>query len=347
MKYRLLGRTGVRVSPLCLGTMNLGGPTPEPEAIRMIHRALEAGINFLDSADAYNNGGSEQVVGKALKDGKRRQVILATKAHFPQSDDPNDRGNSRRHILQAVEDSLRRFDTDWIDLYQMHRPVFDMPQEETLRALDDLVRSGKVRYIGCSTYPAWMVMEAFAISERYGLERYVTEQPPYNLLDRRIENELIPLAQRYDLGILPWSPLAIGMLAGRYSDAENLPEESRAAKIGAWAARRITAAGIGAGKQVAEVAQTQGITPSQLALLWVKDQPAVTSPIIGPRTEAHLEDALEVLEMTLDPKVAAELDEIVPPGSAVSDFHNTSHWMKMRVAGTEPLATLDEMAGRL
>ncbi len=347
MEYRLLGRTGVRVSPLCLGTMNLGGPTPEPEAIRMIHRSIEAGINLFDSADVYNKGNSEQVVGKALADGKRQQVVLATKAHFPQSDDPNDRGNSRRHILQAVDDSLRRLGTDWIDLYQMHRPVFDVPQDETLRALDDLVRSGKVRYIGCSTFPAWMVMEALAISERYGLERYVTEQPPYNLLDRRIENELIPLAQRYDLGILPWSPLAIGMLAGRYDDADDYPEQSRAAKVGAWAARRITSAGIAAGRRVAEVAEAQGMTASQLALLWVKDQPAVTSPIIGPRTEAHLEDALAVLDMTLDPKIAALLDEIVPPGSAVSDFHNTSHWMKMRVAGTEPLESLEEMSGRL
>lgn len=347
MEYRLLGRTGVRVSPLCLGTMNLGGPTPEPEAIRMIHRSLEAGINFLDSANVYNKGGSERVVGKALAHGKRQQVILATKAHFPQSDDPNDRGNSRRHLLQAVENSLRRLDTDWIDLYQIHRPVFDVPQDETLRALDDMVRSGKVRYVGCSTFPAWMVMEALAISERYGLERYVTEQPPYNLLDRRIENELIPLARRYDLGILPWSPLAIGMLAGRYSDADDLPEDSRAGTIGAWAARRVTAAGIAAGRRVAEVAETNGMTASQLALLWVKDQPGITSPIIGPRTEAHLEDALAVLEMTLDPKIAAVLDEIVPPGSAVSDFHNTSDWMKMRVAGTEPLASLEEMSGRL
>lgn len=347
MEYRLLGRTGVRVSPLCLGTMNLGGPTPELESIRMIHRSLEAGINFLDAANTYNQGDSERVIGKALANGKRQQVVLATKAHFPQSDDPNDYGNSRRHLLHAVEDSLRRLDSDWIDLYQIHRPVFDVPQDETLRALDDLVRSGKVRYIGCSTFPAWMVMEALAISERYGLERYVTEQPPYNLIDRRIENELIPLAQRYELGILPWSPLAMGMLAGRYADADHLPEDSRAARIGDWAARRVTAAGIAAGKRVAEVAQAWDMTPSQLALLWVKDQNAVTSPIIGPRTEAHLEDALEVLKMSLDPETAEMLDEIVPPGTAVADFHNTSRWMKMRVAGTEPLASLESMSGRL
>lgn len=178
METRNLGRTGVKVSPLCLGTMNFGGPTPEADSIRIIHRALDAGINFLDTANMYNAGESERVVGKALAGGRRPKVILATKVHFPQSDDPNDRGNSRRHILQAIEDSLRRLNTDWVDLYQIHRPVFDMPQDETLRALDDLVHQGKVRYIGCSTFPAWMVMEALALSERYGLARYVTEQPP-------------------------------------------------------------------------------------------------------------------------------------------------------------------------
>lgn len=331
MEYRILGRTGVRVSPLCLGTMNFGGATPEPESIRIIHHALDVGINFFDTANIYVRGESERVVGKALADGHREKVILATKVHFPQSDDPNDRGNSRRHIMQAVEDSLRRLQTEWIDLYQIHRPVFDVPQDETLRALDDLVRQGKVRYIGCSTFPAWMVMEALSISERYGLARYVTEQPPYNLLDRRIENELVPLAQRYNLGLLPWSPLGMGILAGRYEESDDAPEGSRVARIGAWAAERVTQLGINAAQKVAEVARDRGLTPSQLALLWVKDQPAVTSPIIGPRTEAHLEDALAILEMSLDNETAAILDEIVPPGTAIADFHNTSGWMKMQV----------------
>jgi aryl-alcohol dehydrogenase-like predicted oxidoreductase len=331
MKYRVLGRTGVRVSPLCLGTMNFGGPTPEPESIRIIHKALDAGINFVDTANMYVQGESERVVGKALADGRRDKVILATKVHFPQSEDPNDRGNSRRHILQAVEDSLNRLKTEWIDLYQIHRPVFDVPQEETLRALDDLVRQGKVRYIGCSTFPAWMVMEALSVSERYGLARFVTEQPPYNLLDRRIENELVPLAQRYNLGLLPWSPLAMGILAGRYEQADEAPKGSRAARIGSWAAERVTQQGIEAARRVGEVARDQGLTPSQLALLWIKDQPAVTAPIIGPRTEAHLDDALAVLEMNLEDKTAAKLDEIVPPGTAIADFHNTSGWTKMKV----------------
>jgi aryl-alcohol dehydrogenase-like predicted oxidoreductase len=331
MEHRLMGRTGVRVSPLCLGTLNFGGQTAEKESIRIMHKALDGGINFFDTANMYNLGGSEIMVGKALAGGRRERVILATKVHFPMSDDPNDGGNSRRHIMQSVEASLGRLGTDWIDLYQIHRPVFDMPQEETLRALDDLVRQGKVRYIGCSTFPAWMVMEALAISERFGLERYVTEQPPYNLLDRRIENELIPLALRYDLGLLCWSPLAMGTLAGRYDRADKPPEGSRAARIGTWAADRVTEAGIEAAKKMAAVAGKLGMTSSQLALLWVKDQPGVTSAIIGPRTEAHLDDAIPVLDMRLDPEIAAELDAIVPPGTAVSDFHNTSGWMKMRI----------------
>jgi aryl-alcohol dehydrogenase-like predicted oxidoreductase len=331
MNYRLLGRTGVRVSPLCLGTMNFGGPTPEAESIRMVHTALEAGINFIDSANVYVDGESERVVGKALGGGRRAKVILATKVHFPQSDDPNDRGNSRRHIMQAVDDSLRRLDTDWIDLYQIHRPEFDTHQGETLRALDDLVRQGKVRYIGCSTFPAWMVMEALSISERYGLARFVSEQPPYNLLDRRIENELVPFAQRYNLALLPWSPLAMGVLAGRYDKADTFPEGSRAARIGAWAAERVSHAGIEAAKQVASLAQSLGLTPAQLSLLWVKDQPMVAAPIIGPRTMEQLEDALTILEMNLEADTAMALDEIVPPGSALADFHNTSGWMKMKL----------------
>jgi aryl-alcohol dehydrogenase-like predicted oxidoreductase len=334
MKYRLLGRTGVLVSPMALGAWNFGDPTPEPEAVRMIHRSLDAGINLIDTADEYGGGESERIVGRALAGGRRKGVILATKFHFPMSQDPNDRGNSRLHIMHAVEESLRRLQTGWIDLYQAHRPSFDVPQDETLRALDDLVRQGKVRYIGCSTFPAWMVMEALAISERYGLSRYVTEQPPYNLLDRRIENELVPLAARFDLGLLPWSPLATGVLAGRYRDARRAPEDSRAARLGGWLAERVTERGIQAAERVAGLALSHGLTPSQLALLWVKDQPAVTAPIIGPRTEAHLEDNLAVLNMKLDAEVARALDEIVPPGSAVADFHNTSGWMKMKLPGS-------------
>ncbi len=331
MEYRLLGRTGVLVSPLCLGAMNFGGPTPEDESIRIIHQALDAGINFIDTANRYVDGESERVVGKALADGRRDKVILATKFHGAMSDDPNDQGNSRRHILQAVEDSLRRLNTDWIDLYQVHRVVFHIPQDETLRALDDLVHQGKVRYIGCSTFPAWKVMEALAISERDNLARFVTEQSPYNLLDRRVENELVPLALRYEMSLLPWSPLANGILAGRYTQVSSYPEGSRFDLRGRFAHERLTARSLAASQKIAEVAQQHQIPQSQLALVWLKDQPSVAAPIIGPRRLAHLEDALPVLEMDLDPEVAKELDGIIPPGSAVADFHNTSRWIKMKL----------------
>lgn len=330
MEHRLLGGTGVRVSPLGLGTANFGGPTPGEEALRMIPRALEAGINLVDTASTYYGGETERIVGEALK-GHRDQVILCTKVYFPESEDPNDRGNSRHHILSSVERSLERLQTEWIDLYLIHRPEFDLPQEETLRALDDLVRQGKVRYIGCSTFPAWMVMEALAISDRRRLARYVVEEPPYNLLDRRVENELIPLAQRYEMGVLPWSPTAMGILAGRYAGRDGFPEGSRAARVGSWAEARVTERAMDAAVRVASLAREHDLTPSQLALVWVKDQPGVTAPIIGPRTLDQLEEALPVLEMSLHPELANALDAIVPPGSAVSDFHNTSRWMRMKV----------------
>jgi aryl-alcohol dehydrogenase-like predicted oxidoreductase len=334
MEYRSLGRTGVMVSPLCLGAMNFGGPTPEDESIRIIHRALDAGINFIDTANVYNAGESERIIGKALREsGKRDQVVLATKVHGRMGEGPNDQGNSRYHIMKACEDSLRRLQTDHIDLYQLHRPSLTIPQDETLRALDDLVRQGKVRYIGCSTFPAWMVMEAIAISERMGLARFISEQPPYNLLDRRIENELIPLAQRYGLAILPWSPLAGGILAGRYAKGQPFPEDSRAGRQGGTGmfADRITAKGLEVAERLAERARERGISASQLALLWCKDQPGVTSPIIGPRTVAHLEELLPVLEMNLSDEDRAFCDELVHPGNAVSDFHNSNPWMKARI----------------
>ena len=330
MEYRYLGRSGLKVSPLWLGTWNFGDPTPETEAVRMIHRALDAGINCIDTADSYAAGESERILGRALAGGLRDKVILATKFHFPVSEDPNDRGNSRRHILQAVEASLRRLGTDWIDLYQAHRPDFSIPQEETLRALDDLRRQGKVRYIGSSTFPSWMIMEALGISERLSLERFVSEQSPYNLLDRRIENELIPLAFRHGVGILAWSPLAAGQLAGRYSDAARPPADSKAARI-SYVAARLTERGVQIARSLARIAAERGLTSSQLALLWVKDQPGITAALLGSRTESQLREALPVLGLSLDDDASAALDALVPPGSAVADFHNTSGWMKMKL----------------
>lgn len=331
MEYRLLGRTGVRVSPLCLGTLNLGGATDQAESIRIIHAALDAGINFLDTANVYNRGQSEETVGKALA-GRRHTVVLATKVHGRMGPGPNDHGNSRLHILRACDESLRRLGTDYVDLYQVHRASPEIPIDETLGALTDLVRAGKVRYIGCSTHPAWMVMEALATSERLGLARYVSEQPPYNLLDRRIENELVPLAQRYGLAILPWAPLAQGVLAARYAPGADLPADSRAARLpDSIYSRRVTPRGIEAGQRFAALAREHAKTPGQLALAWCKDQPGVTSPIVGPRTRAQLDDLLPVLEMSVSDEEQAACDAINPPGSVVVNFHNTAPWMKTTV----------------
>lgn len=333
MKYRLLGRSGVQVAPLALGTANFADPTPEDEAARIIERALAAGINLIDSGNSYKNGESERFIGNTLKRNRRRQeVILTTKVHFPMGPGPNDRGNSRLHILRACEDSLRRLQTDYIDLYQVHRPDPLVPVEETLDALNDLVRQGKVRYIGCSTHPAWQVMEALMLSERRGYARYVSEQPPYNLLDRRVENELIPLCQAYGLAVLPWSPLAMGILAGRYSSASEIPADSRAALRGGIYAERVTARGVEVGRRFVALAQEHGIAPAQLGLLWLKDQPGVTAPLFGARTVEQLEHILPVLNMELSAELQQACDELVPPGSAVANFHNSAAWMKMRIS---------------
>lgn len=332
MEYRTLGRTGVLVSPLCLGAVNFGGPTSREDSIQIINRSLDAGINFIDTANVYTSGESERIVGQALKDsGRRDEVMLATKLFGSTSDAPNDQGVSRYHIIKACEDSLGRLQTDRIDLYQLHRPSLTVPQEETLRAFDDLIHSGKVCYIGCSNHPAWMVMEALALSERYGLNRYISEQPPYNLLDRRIENELIPLCQKYGLALLPYSPLGGGILAGRYSLDGEIPEGSRAARGRRHFLARITQRGCELATKLGEMAQERGLTRTQLALLWVKDQPGITAPIIGPRTMEHLEDALPLLEMALDDADRPLFDELVHPGNAVSDYHNNNPWMRARI----------------
>jgi aryl-alcohol dehydrogenase-like predicted oxidoreductase len=334
MEYRKLGRSGVLVSPLCLGTMNFGGPTTEADSFAIMQKAVDGGINFFDTANVYNQGESERITGKYVKEaGLRDQIVLATKVYSRVGELPNAAGASRYHIVKACEDSLKRLGTDRIDLYQLHRPPLTHPQDETLRAFDDLIRAGKVLYIGASTHPAWMVMEALALSERYGLNRYISEQPPYNLLDRRIENELVPLALKYELAILPWSPLAMGVLAGRYPQTTEFPEGSRVQRWNNDTAKsRVTARGIDVGKAVARLAQERGLTASQLALLWTKDQPAITAPIIGPRTLAHLEDALVILDKTLDPADRPLFDDLVHPGNAVADFHNSNDWMKARIA---------------
>jgi aryl-alcohol dehydrogenase-like predicted oxidoreductase len=329
MEYRLLGRSGVRVAPLALGTMNFGMPTDAEESIRIMQLAVDHGINLIDTANMYNEGESERIIGLAFQQGLPRQkVFLATKFFNPIGDGPNDQGGSRLHVIRACEDSLRRLQTDAIDLYQMHRVSFEVPVEETLSALTDLVHQGKVRYIGCSTFPAWKVAEALLTSEFKGYARFISEQPPYNLLDRRIENELIPLAQAYGLGLLPWSPMAQGVLAGRYPLDGTLPPDSRAVMRGGIYRPRVNQRGVEIGARVVELAKERGLTAAQLALLCVKDQPGVTAPIFGPRTVTQLEEALPVMEMHLSDEDRQALDQLNPPGNAVADYHNTSRWTK-------------------
>jgi 1-deoxyxylulose-5-phosphate synthase len=338
MHYRHLGRSGLKVAPIGLGTDNFANPVDEATAHALLDRAVEAGINLVDTADMYAQGEGERIIGRWLqRTHKRRAIVLASKVFYPTGPGPNDRGNSRRHILQACEASLRRLQTDVIDLYQLHRPSPEIPIEETLYALDMLVRDGKVLYIGTTTHPAWQVMEALAVSELHGLARFVTDQPPYNLLDRRVENELVPLCQKYGLGLIPWAPMASGVLAGRYQDVANVPPNSRAALRGGIYAERVTARGIEVGKRFAELAGAHNLSPAQLALLWVKDQPAVTAPLFGPRTLEQLEHILPVLDLSLSAELRAACDQLVPPGSVAANFHNSAPWMKMKVLDNSDL----------
>ena len=325
MEYRSLGRTGVQVSQLCLGCMLFGGPVKGDESMEIIDRAIDAGINFLDTANAYLRGLSEETVGKALqRNGKRAQIVLATKVYSPMADDdPNARGNHRRHIIEQCEASLRRLQTETIDLYQVHRPMSDIPIDETLRALDDLVCSGKVRYLGASTFAAWQIMESLWVSKEYGLNRFVCEQPPYHLLDRRIERELIPVAQTYGLALIPWSPLAGGFLSGKYRRGEDPPEGSRFkdSKSQVWTDTHYTEKTFDMVELVDEIAREKECTSSQFALAWCAHQPGITSPIIGPRTMEQLEDNLGALDVEITDKDRKRVDKIVPPGRAEVPYY--------------------------
>jgi aryl-alcohol dehydrogenase-like predicted oxidoreductase len=326
MDYRTLGTTGTKVTPLCLGAMMFGdwGNTDHDDSIRIIHRALDAGINFIDTADVYSRGESEQIVGKALAGGKRDNVVLATKVHGTMGDraggDPNHQGNSRRWIIKEVEDSLRRLQTDWIDLYQIHRPEADTDIDETLGALTDLVRAGKVRYIGSSTFPASQIVEAQWVAEQRGRERFVCEQPPYSMLIREIEKDMLPTARRHRMGVIPWSPLAGGWLSGRYRKGEEIPTSNRADRLpGRYDLstpenqRKLDAA-----DALAQLADDAGITLIEMAIAFVIRHPAVTSAIIGPRTMEQLDDLLAGVDVRLDADVLDRIDEIVPPGTSIS-----------------------------
>jgi len=323
VELRNFGRTGVKVSAICLGAMMFGGRTAPEDAYTIIDKALDQGINFIDTANVYNRGRSEEVVGEALKRrGRRDTVFLATKVHgVMDAEDPNARGNSRRHIIQQCEASLRRLQTDWIDLYQIHRPQSDIPIDETLRALDDLIRAGKVRYIGTSTFGAWQIVESIYVAKEFGLNRFVCEQPPYNLLDRRIERELIPMAQTYGIALIPWSPLAGGLLTGKYRRGQPLPEDARFANPSYANLRRLTDRVYDVVEALEPIAQEKGCTLSQLALAWVMQQPGVTSAIIGPRTMEQLDDNLGATTVTLTDDDRKRIDAIVPRGSHVAPFY--------------------------
>jgi aryl-alcohol dehydrogenase-like predicted oxidoreductase len=316
MRYRQLGHTGVEVSTLCLGTM-LFGPWGNPDhddSIRIIHRALDAGVNFVDTADVYAAGESEEIVGKALR-GRRDDVVLATKFHGPMGDDRNRRGTSRRWIVRAVEDSLRRLGTDWIDLYQIHRPEPDVDIDETLGALSDLVHAGKVRYVGSSTFPAHAIVEAQWTAQRRGRERFVCEQPPYSMLVRGIEADVLPVCERYRMGVIAWSPLAGGWLSGR--DDLTKPGSNRAERIPARFDMSLPSnqAKLEAAGSLAAVAADAGLEPIHLALAFVVNHPAVTAAIIGSRTIEQLESQLGAADVDLEPAVLDRIDEIVPPGT--------------------------------
>ena len=332
MEYRLFGRTGVKVSALALGCMNFGGRLDEAASIEIIDRALDAGINFVDTANVYGHdpadftvgrGRSEEIVGRALRRSSRRdKVFLATKVHYPMGEGPNDRGNGRQHIISQCEASLRRLDTDHIDLYILHAFDRTVALDETLSALDNLIQRGLIRHVGASGFPAWRHVQARAISNHLGLSPIVSEQPPYNLLDRSLERELLPMAQTYGLAVTPWAPLAGGFLSGSYRRNSQVPTDSRYDVFWGGARAAHTKPHVyDVVEGLAALAQGKGCSPAQLALGWLMERPGTTSPIIGPRTVEHLESALGALEIELTDEDRLEIDRIAPPGRMTVPYY--------------------------
>ena len=321
MSYRILGGTGIEVSVHCLGTMMFGaiGNPDHDDCVRITHAALDAGINFVDTADMYSAGESEQIVGKALR-GRREDVVLATKVHFPMGDGPNRGGNSRRWITYEVEQSLRRLGTDWIDLYQIHRPDHTTDIEETLGVLTDLVRAGKIRAFGCSSFPAQDVVAAHWAAERHGLLRFRTEQPPYSILARGIETALLPNCERYGMGVLTWGPLASGFLTGRNRKGQPIDLTSGRAALNTGRfdpSLPVNARKLDLVEELVELATSIGVSLPELAMAFPAAHPAVSSVIIGPRTMDQLTSALKAADVTLDDATLDRIDEIVPPGTDV------------------------------
>jgi aryl-alcohol dehydrogenase (NADP+) len=323
MQYRPLGRTGMRVSPYCLGAMMFGamGNPDNDETTRIIHKALDAGINFIDTADFYSQGGSEEAVGRALK-GRRDSVVLSTKVYHPMGKDPNQQGGSRRWITRAVEDSLRRLQTDYIDLYLLHRPVPDTDIEETLSVLSDLMHAGKVRAIGTSTFPAADIVEAQWVSERRGLARIRIEQQPYSILNREIERAILPTCQRYGMGVSAWSPLSKGMLTGKYRKGQPTPDTLRAKYFPKLMS---DAHCLEVVEQLIALAQDARLSLTHMAMAFVLSHPGITSAILGPRTMEQFDDLLAGAGVTLDDALLDRIDEIVPPGTDIAPLEGSAY----------------------
>ena len=324
MEYRNLGRTGVKVSQLCLGTMMFGRSTSEADSVAIIERALDQGVNFVDTAHAYSAGASERYVGKALAGGRRASVVLATKGFFPlDPKDPNGRGLSRRHLIDACNASLERLQTDWIDLYQLHRAQSDVPIDETLRALDDLIRAGKIRYIGTSMFPSWKIVESLWAAKEFGLNRFVCEQMAYNLLDRTAEREVLPAARTFGIATIPWAPLCGGLLTGKYKRDDQ-------SAAGRWHGgkdnfdRRVTPEAFDVIEGVVALAEEKGCSPSQLALAWLAAQPGVTAPIIGPRTLDQVLDNLGAAGVTITDEDRARIDAFAPPLATTLRYYDAA-----------------------
>ena len=325
MEYRALGRTGIQVSQICLGTMMFGGKSDEPESCRMIDHAIDRGVNFIDTADVYASNESERIVGKALeKDNRRENIILATKFNFANPADRNAKGLSRRHVINACDASLKRLKTDWIDLYQMHRCSSAIPIDETLRALDDLVRAGKVRYIGGSMFPAWRIVESLWVAKELGLNRLICEQPAYHLLDRTAEREVIPAAQSFGLAVIPWGPLCGGLLSGKYNRDQQI-EGARWQDGKDNANRRATEETWDVLDHLQEMANDKGCSMSQLALAWNMAQTGVTAPIIGPRTFEQIGDNLGAVEVEMSADDFSKIDELVPSKGYVVRYYDEAN----------------------
>ena len=330
MEYRALGRTGLKVSQLCLGTMMFGGKTDEQESLRIIDHAINEGVNFIDTADVYAGNESERILGKALADeGKRDNIILATKFNFANPADRNAKGLSRRHVINACDASLKRLNTEWIDLYQMHRCSAAIPIDETLRALDDLVKAGKIRYVGGSMFPAWRIVESLWVAKELGLNRLICEQPAYHLLDRTAEREVIPAAQSFGMAIIPWGPLCGGLLSGKYNRDEQV-EGARWQDGKDNANRRATDHTWEVLDFLRAMASDKGCSMSQLALAWNMAQPGVTAPIIGPRTFAQVEDNLQAVHVELTEEDLARIDDLVPPKGYVVRYYDEANAIDFR-----------------